>query len=75
MGNQNNSSSGITIAGVLLIVFVTLKILGLITWSWVWVLAPLWITIIINVTAYYLIISYYKRLVKKNEAITRKRRK
>lgn len=25
------------------IVFVVLKLVGVITWSWVWVLAPLWI--------------------------------
>jgi hypothetical protein len=28
--------------GLLTIVFVTLKLIGVIDWSWVWVLAPLW---------------------------------
>lgn len=28
--------------GVLTILFIALKLLGVITWSWVWVLAPLW---------------------------------
>lgn len=28
--------------GLLAIVFVTLKLIGVIDWSWVWVLAPLW---------------------------------
>jgi len=28
--------------GLLTIVFVTLKLIGGIDWSWVWVLAPLW---------------------------------
>ena len=32
---------------VLLIVFVILKLCGVITWSWVWVLSPLWISLII----------------------------
>lgn len=27
----------------LLIVFVTLKLVGVIGWSWLWVLAPLWL--------------------------------
>jgi hypothetical protein len=28
---------------VLTLIFVTLKLIGEITWPWVWVLAPLWI--------------------------------
>ena len=28
--------------GLLTIVFVTLKLIGVIDWAWVWVLAPLW---------------------------------
>lgn len=28
--------------GLLTIVFVTLKLIGVIDWTWVWVLAPLW---------------------------------
>jgi CHASE2 domain-containing sensor protein len=29
--------------GVLAIIFITLKLLGIIAWSWLWVLAPLWV--------------------------------
>ena len=36
-------SGGIGFCGVLTIVFVVLKLLGHIDWSWVWVLCPLWI--------------------------------
>jgi hypothetical protein len=28
--------------GLLTIVFVTLKLIGVIDWAWVWVLAPFW---------------------------------
>lgn len=38
------SSGGIGIVGVLTIVFVVLKLVGVITWSWWWVLSPLWIS-------------------------------
>lgn len=31
------------ILGVLLVVFIVLKLVGVIAWSWVWVLAPLWV--------------------------------
>jgi hypothetical protein len=38
-----NSSGGIGFAGLLTIVFITLKLCGVIAWSWWWVLSPLWI--------------------------------
>lgn len=38
-----SNSSGIGFCGLLAIVFITLKLIGVITWSWWWVLAPLWI--------------------------------
>lgn len=40
---KNNSSGGMTLGGVLLVVFVVLKLVGVINWSWLWVLSPLWI--------------------------------
>lgn len=43
--NANTSSSGIGFAGLLTIVFITLKLTGFIAWSWWWVLSPLWITL------------------------------
>ena len=45
MSTQNSSQSGgIGFAGLLTIVFITLKLCHVINWSWWWVLAPLWIT-------------------------------
>lgn len=40
---NNNTSGGIGFAGLLTIVFIILKLTGVIAWSWWWVLAPLWI--------------------------------
>lgn len=40
---SSSSSSGIGFCGLLAIVFITLKLLGKITWSWLWVLSPIWI--------------------------------
>jgi hypothetical protein len=40
--NTSSSSSGIGFFGLLTIVFITLKLLGYITWSWWWVTAPIW---------------------------------
>lgn len=36
-----------SLAGVLLVVFIILKLVGVIAWSWLWVLSPLWIGIAI----------------------------
>jgi hypothetical protein len=47
MSNSNSNSGGIGFAGLLTIVFIVLKLLGKITWSWWWVLSPLWITFIV----------------------------
>ena len=35
--------------GLLAILFITLKLTGVITWSWLWVLAPIWIPFVIIV--------------------------
>lgn len=45
---MNNNKGGITLSGVLLIVFIVLKLVGVINWSWVWVLSPLWIKLIVG---------------------------
>lgn len=37
------------ILDVLAIMFVVLKILGLIQWSWLWVLSPIWIIGIVGI--------------------------
>ena len=41
---KSYGSRGISIFSLLTIVFVTLRLLGYIDWSWWWVLSPLWIT-------------------------------
>jgi hypothetical protein len=45
--NNSGGSRGIGFFGVLAIVFIVLKLLGVITFSWVWVLAPIWIPFVI----------------------------
>jgi uncharacterized membrane protein YphA (DoxX/SURF4 family) len=38
--DKNSGSSGIGLSGVLTIIFVVLKLVGVINWSWWWVLSP-----------------------------------
>lgn len=45
------NSQGVTGLEVLLIVFIVLKLTGVITWSWWWVMAPLWIPLSIALLA------------------------
>ncbi len=42
--NDNNTrGGGIGFVGLLTILFIALKLLGVISWSWIWVLSPIWI--------------------------------
>lgn len=48
MSNSNETPrSGIGFFGLLTILFIGLKLAGYIDWSWVWVLAPLWVRAIL----------------------------
>ena len=48
MNNKTFSSSGgVGFLGLLTILFIGLKLTGYITWSWWWVLSPLWIQLAI----------------------------
>jgi hypothetical protein len=43
MSNQKNVTVQFPIFGILGLIFITLKLTGHITWSWLWVLSPFWI--------------------------------
>lgn len=49
--NESRSSSGIGILAVLQIVFLVLKLTGLIDWSWWWVLSPFILNVVIIIIA------------------------
>lgn len=40
---DSSSSGGVGFTGLLTILFIGLKLGGVINWSWLWVLSPLWI--------------------------------
>lgn len=40
---MKNEVKGMPLPGVILIVFIILKLSGLVNWSWIWVLSPFWI--------------------------------
>ncbi len=41
--SDKSSSGGIGFVGLLTIAFIVLKLTNVITWSWAWVLSPVWI--------------------------------
>ena len=43
--NASATAGGVSTFTVIGIVFIILKLTGVINWSWVWVLAPFWIPI------------------------------
>ena len=45
MDNNKSTSTGIGFTGLLQIVFVVLKLCGVIKWTWLLVLSPMWISI------------------------------
>lgn len=63
MENKNTTrSSGVDFVELLTIVFITLKLCGIISWSWIWVLSPLWISIIILIILIIILVCLNKRL-------------
>ena len=46
------ASGGIGFTGLLTVAFIVLKLTGHISWSWVWVLAPLWIPLLVGLVIF-----------------------
>ena len=69
--SSSSSSGGIGFCGLLAILFIALKLCEQITWSWLWVLSPLWIplafvlALLLAAAAFYLISYGCKALDKK----------
>lgn len=61
MNNQNNDS--ITFAGLLQAIFITLKLLDVIKWSWFWVLSPVIISVALSIV--YILIGIIIVLLEK----------
>ena len=40
---NSTNTGGVGFLGLLTLLFIGLKLTGYITWSWIWVLAPLWV--------------------------------
>ena len=47
---MNQVQSGASLTTLLTVLFIALKLTHVIAWSWVWVLAPLWISALATAT-------------------------
>lgn len=43
MATSNTQTGGIGFSGLLAVAFIVMKLTGIISWSWWWVLSPIWI--------------------------------
>lgn len=57
--NTTTASGGIGFGGLLTIVFIVLKLCGVITWKWIWVLSPLWISAALVLVIFLLVFIVY----------------
>ena len=48
------------LVGALTAIFVVLKVLGYINWSWLWVLSPIWIDFGLMIVLFFVMIIGYK---------------
>jgi len=55
MSNKVENSGGLTFLGLLTVLFIGLKLTGYISWSWWWVLAPLWLPLTISLSVIFLL--------------------
>jgi len=46
MGKRDRNN-GVGFTGLLTLLFIAFKLLGVITWTWFWVLSPVWIMVIL----------------------------
>ena len=56
MKDKKVKNSGIGFISALTLIFIVLKLTNNINWSWIWVLSPIWITVIFLIVIFTIII-------------------
>ena len=57
---NKTTNSGVGFTGLLQIAFIVLKLVGIIKWSWVWVLSPTWVSLILILTVFLWLFTKYR---------------
>jgi membrane protein YdbS with pleckstrin-like domain len=68
--NNHNYSGDIGFTGLLTLIFIVLKLIGVINWSWWWVLSPLWISFGIGIIVVAVVLWVVVVAINKNEINT-----
>lgn len=55
--SNNNSSGGLSLATILFLIFLVLKLTNYIDWSWWWVTSPLWISAILVILIFLILLK------------------
>ena len=63
---MNEKTGGLGLCGTVGVVFIVLKLVGVIDWSWWWVLAPIWIPTAIVIVA--LIVTFFVCLIRNKKS-------
>ena len=56
--SDTQTGGGIGFVGLLTILFIGLKLTGYVTWSWLWVLSPIWISICLVIVIITLVVLF-----------------
>ena len=64
---EKAANGGMSLCGVLTTIFIVLKLVGVIDWPWVWVLAPFWISLILGVIGIIIAIIFVIGIFKKED--------
>jgi hypothetical protein len=61
MDNDNSRNGGIGFFGVLTVLFIALKLIGFIQWSWLWVLSPIWLSAVIEIIVLIIFVVFLRK--------------
>ena len=70
--NTATAKGGIGFTGLLAVAFIVLKLCGIINWSWLWVLAPVWIPIALFILGGVIFVLWAIVADKKDEKVKKK---
>lgn len=67
MEEEKNSGVRVGFLGLLGIAFIVLKLVGVISWSWIWVLAPIWapLALVLIIALIICVLKVEKRRLKR----------
>lgn len=66
---------GVSLATVLFLIFLVLKFVGVIDWSWWWVTSPLWISVLLFIAALLIIFIVFLIIALVEYCSTKRREK